>query len=160
MADREDPGRSRRHGARGLAAALRREARAGRPAFSPALHDGVLAAVAATSRRRSTPPAGRHRPAWSAATVGGLAACAAVAIAVVPLRLAPPPWGSTADVAREPAAVADGPGIERLPTPAEIGEGVLAEVTTLAAAAVGLPEWTDLAVLDPVLPVPADDPAR
>jgi len=55
------------------------------------------------------------------------------------------------------AAVADVPGIERLPTPGEIGEGVLAEVTTLAAAAVGLPEFTGLAMLDPAAFAPADD---
>lgn len=153
MGDHAHGGRSRRDDGRGLVAALRREARAERPPFSAALHDGVLAAVAVESARRPSRPAGR--PARFRAALGGLAAavaCAVVAIGGFWRREAPRP-GNAAPV----AAVADMPGIERLPTPAEIGAGVLAEVTTLAADAVGLRELTGLASLDPAMFGPADD---
>lgn len=147
MADRS------RADSRRLAARLRREARRGRPAFSAALHERVVAALAPPGPA----PAARRGVAWRPAAVGGLvaAACAALVGAASRPWQAPPAMPDAAAVAG-----VELPGIERLPTPAEIGAGVLAEVTTLAADAVGLPAWSDLAALDPTLIAPADDAGR
>lgn len=157
MADRRRPDRSRRAGVR-LAGALRREARAERPEFSPTLQHRVVAAVAAERGARVapvTPPVTGRR----SMLLGGLATTAfgvMIAVALLAPRAAMPPVGGVADVGvSEPLQ-----GIERLPTPGEIGAGVLAEVTTIAAMAVGVPEWSDLAGFDPAPFTGADDAGR
>jgi hypothetical protein len=168
MADRRrspesDSGAFRRDDRLDLSAELRREARAERPSFSPAVHADVLAALAARAAKRDTrPPAptaavvdepagSRQRFAW--AVVGGglaaAAACLAIAVAAVRPRPAPPPTA---------VAAAGDTGIERLPTPEEIGASVFAQVTTFAALAVGIPELPDLAAVAPELLAGTDDP--
>jgi hypothetical protein len=168
MADRRRTDESaaasfRRDDWRDLAAALRREARAERPPFAPALHEGVLATLAARSVARADRPAAPagHEPAvarprralpWSAAT-GGLAAavaCLAVAVVTVGPRPAPP--------AALPVAADTEAGIERLPTPDEIGATVFAQISTFAALAVGVPELPDLTALAPGLVANTEDP--
>jgi hypothetical protein len=166
MADRrrtdESAAAFRRDDWRDLAAALRREARAERPAFAPAMHEGVLAALAARSVPRAAgaaAPAGlepavarpRRSFAGSVATGGLAAVVASLAVAVVTLgpRPAPP--------ATVPAAAEAEAGIERLPTPDEIGSTVFAQVATFAALAVGVPELPDLTALDPGLVATTDD---
>ncbi|MFM7035737.1 MAG: hypothetical protein ACKOYJ_11260 [Planctomycetia bacterium] len=149
---------------RSLAARLRHEARGCRPGFSPALHGRVVAAVAAPAVVRAAndlPATAVAPPLWRRQRAAGLlitAACVAVALVVAGVRSQPqrPSLEDGVDL----AGVAGGPGIERLPTPAEIGEGVLAEVTTLAVAAVGVPAWSDLAAFDPASFVPGDDASR
>lgn len=148
---RRAPGRTDDAG--GLAARLRREARAERPAFSPSLHAGVVAAVARGSRRPSGRAAGRRR--WSPAALACIAAACGALVLGVPWPRPPAPPDAV-----PVAVVADVPGIDRLPTPGEIGDGVIAEVTTLAAAAVGLPAWRALAALDPDALAGIDDGAR
>ena len=149
MADHGHGGRSRRGGPRGLAAALRAEARAERPTFSASLHGRVVAAVAVESRAAG---AGRGRSARVPALIGVLAAAVACVVGVA--------WFRPAPRAGFTAGVDATPGIERLPTLDEIGEGVVAEVTTLAAAAVGVAEWADLATFDPAAFAAADDAGR
>ena len=153
MADRRRRDGLRAGGDGGLAARLRRDAGATRPAFSVALHERVCAAVADTMPPAPARPPHRGRRLRWATLAGGLAAVACIAALVGGGWRAPvagPPPGAA-------WAATDGPGIERLPTPGEIGEGVLAEVTTLAAAAVGVPALTDLAAFDPAGLVAADD---
>lgn len=163
MAERRHDDVRRRGGTRkrSLSARLRREARGSRPAFSPALHGRVVAAVAApaVARAASDPPVAvvvpprRH---GRAAGVLIMAACVAIALVVAGVRSQSRSLEGGVDV----AGVVGGPGIERLPTPGEIGEGVLAEVTTFAVAAVGVPAWNDLAAFDPASFVPGDDASR
>jgi hypothetical protein len=73
----------------------------------------------------------------------------AIAVAAVRPRPAPPPTA---------VAAAGDTGIERLPTPEEIGASVIAQVTTFAALAVGIPELPDLAAVAPELLAGTDDP--
>jgi len=149
---------------RDLAAALRREAQAERPPFSPAVHEGVLAALAARATERTVPtaapdaatptaPRPRRPFPWSLATGGLAAAVACLAVATVTMEPRP---------ASQPAAVPETAGteagIERLPTPDEIGATVFAQVATFAALAVGVPELPDLTALDPGLVATTDDP--
>jgi hypothetical protein len=140
---------------RRLSASLRGEARDERPRFSRALHGGVLAALAAKPiglhavepvrgvAAGDEPPASRppRRSAW-AREAGGIAAVAAcLVILVVTARPRPaPPVAAT---------VTAGAGIERLPTPDEIGATVFAHVATFAALAVGVPELPELVAFDP-----------
>lgn len=147
MADRRRSRHRGSMGSRDLAARLRREARGRRPPFSSALHDRVRTAIAASTLR---PPIAGHRiRSRAVGAVGGLAAAVALACAWLwPAPQSPPTAGPTVAVL---------PGIERLPTPGEIGAGVVAEVTTLAAAAVGVPSLEELAALDPVAFAPADE---
>lgn len=146
MADRRLPRSGRPEGGRGLSAALRQEARADRPAFSTALHERVCAAVAETPRRAVV----RGAPRWpwpsGAGLVGGMATVVAAALLMVGAMW----WPVTRPRSPAAATVADTdvPGIERFPTPGEIGEGVLAEVRDLAEAAVGVPGFADLAAFD------------
>lgn len=168
MADRRrgraaDAESFRRHDWRDLTAALRREARDARPTFSPAVHEGVLAALAARAAAHDSrasaaageaPAAPRPRMAfpWRAATGGlaAVAACVAIAVVTVGPRGVPPATVPEAKVAEA--------GIERLPTPDEIGATVFAQVATFAALAVGIPELPDLAALEPGLVATAEDP--
>lgn len=168
MADRRRTDESaaasfRRDDCRDLAAALRREARAERPAFAPAMHEGVLAALAARSVPRAAgaaAPAGREpavaRPRraspWSVATGGLAAAVACLAVAVVPVAPRPAPPAAL------PVAAEAEAGIERLPTPDEIGSTVFAQVATFAALAVGIPELPDLTALASGLVATTEDP--
>jgi hypothetical protein len=167
MADRrrtdESAAAFRRDDWRDLAAALRREARAERPAFAPAMHEGVLAALAARSVPRAAgaaAPAGREpavaRPRraspWSVATGGLAAAVACLAVAVVPVAPRPAPPAAL------PVAADTEAGIERLPTPDEIGSTVFAQVATFAALAVGIPELPDLTALASGLVATTEDP--
>jgi len=150
---------------RSLAARLRREARGSRPDFSPALHGRVVAAVAAAAVHRAAkdPPVTVIVPPQRYGRKAGVligAACVAVAVLVAGVRPRPASSSASPEGGVDVAALEGGPGIERLPTPAEIGEGVLAEVTTFAVAAVGVPAWNDLATFDPVSFVPGDDAGR
>lgn len=157
MADFRHAGWPRGDGRRWLSTRLRREARVERPQFSAAIHGRVLAALAAGPRRPQEPRT--LRPARFAALLGGVAAAAAcVAVAVGFVALGPPTRPGSGDADR--VATESPPGIERLPTPGEIGAGVLAEMTSLAAAAVGVPEWTDLAGFDPAALAAAEEPGR
>ena len=157
MADRHRFDSRQPAGSGRLEARLRRESRAGRPAFSAALHDRVMAGVATDSARRITEAAERLPPARPSASLGGIAvALAGVAVAIGGIGgwFSRGPW-----VVPEAAAVAvaEIPGIERLPTPGEIGEGVLAEVTMLAADAVGVPALRDFAGFGSLPFATADD---
>lgn len=148
-----------RRGEPGLVAMLRREARAGRPMFSGALHERVVAGIAAATPVPAAPAPVRSPRGHRRVPLGGLVVTGAVVVALVAAatgRRQAPPAATTADVALTAAAI----GIERLPTPGEIGEGVLEEVTTLAAAAVGVAAWGDLAVIDPALFAGADGAGR
>jgi hypothetical protein len=152
----------RRDDWRDLAAALRREARAERPAFAPALHEGVLAALARSVPRAAgaAAPAGlepavarpRRASPWSVATGGLAAAVACLAVAVVPVAPRPAPPAAL------PVAAEAEAGIERLPTPDEIGSTVFAQVATFAALAVGIPELPDLTALASGLVATTEDP--
>lgn len=148
---------------RSLSAGLRREARGSRPDFSPALHGRVVAAVAAPAVARATsdpPVTVVETPRRLGRAAGVLIAAACVAVALIVAGVRPRPQSPSLERGVDVAALAGGPGIERLPTPAEIGEGVLAEVTTFAVAAVGVPAWNDIAAFDPASFVPADDASR
>lgn len=144
---------------------LRREARAGRPSFSPGLHDRV---VAAASARR--PPAPRAHPRQPAVIVGVAAAVAGSLATVVLMAMFAGEAGRTRQLspARDPARssavdVASAtavPEIDSVPTPEEITATLLDGVTTLAVSAVGLPEWADLAAFDLATLAPADHPGR
>jgi hypothetical protein len=57
-----------------------------------------------------------------------------------------------------PVAVDAEAGIERLPTPDEIGATVFAQITTFAALAVGVPELPDLTGLASGLAATTEDP--
>lgn len=140
-----------RHGPPGLVAALRREARAERPEFSATLHERVLAATQRARPAPAMPPPAMRR----AALLGCLATAtlgAAIMFGVVV------PWPAPEASVREVDVVLIDPavGIERLPTPGEIGAGVLAEVTTMAAAAVGVPLQTDFFAYDALGSMPDD----
>lgn len=143
--------RRRRGGAPpGLTAALARAARAERPVFSPALQERVCAAIVA-GRRGGGARWPAPRPAWRGPAVGSLAA------AVVGGLLLGVAWRWSIPQPAQPAAAiaaTDGPGIERLPTPGEIGADLLAEMTSLVAAAAGVPSWNDFAAFAPG-PAPA-----
>ncbi|MFM8734580.1 MAG: hypothetical protein ACKOC8_05225 [Pirellulales bacterium] len=166
MADRRHDDVRRRGGTRkrSLAARLRHEARSCRPGFSPALHGRVVAAMAAPAVVRAandlpaTAVAPPRRRRDRAAGLLITAACVAVALLVAGVR--PQPQQPSLENGVDVAGATGGTGIERLPTPAEIGEGVLAEVTTLAVAAMGVPAWNDLAAFDPASLVPGDDASR
>lgn len=126
-----------RQGPPGIVAALRREAREERPEFSAVLHERVLAATQRARPSPAVPPPARQR----AIVLGGLGTATLAAAIVVGFM---PRWPAPRAVVREVDVVVTDPaaGIERLPTPGEIVADVLAEVTTMAAAAVGVPPWT------------------
>lgn len=155
MADRRCGDGPRPEDGRNLGTRLRREARARRPPFSSTLHERVCAAVAAAPPGRlAVARCGRPRVAGAA---GGLAAVAAAAALVVGW------WRPDAEprlAAVDAPPVTAVPGIERLPTPGEIGADVMAEVTSLAAAAVGVPSLDDLAAFDPGAFAAADESGR
>lgn len=121
-----------------LAARLRAAAAVERPAFSPELHARLLA--------RSVPAPVPRAITWRRmalpAIAGGLVAAVAAAVVVAPATVRPP----EAEPPRDVAVAGVAPGIERLPTLAEVEEGVVASVT---AALVDLPPWLDLVAVDP-----------
>ena len=121
-----------------LAVRLRAAAVAERPTFSPELHARLLA--------RSVPARANRAITWRRmalpALAGGLVAVVAAVVVVSPATVRPPKTEPPRDVAV--AGVV--PGIERLPTLAEVEEGVVASVT---AALVDLPPWLDLVAVDP-----------
>lgn len=137
--DGQFPGLSR------AAAALRHEARVERPAFSPMLHERVVARIAPQAPR--TVRKASRLWTWGAAGVVAAGACAAIVMA--PRRTSP------VDPAPAPDAAIAAQGIDVLPTPEDIRAGVLNEVLALAATGVAdLPALSELAAL-----APADFPA-
>lgn len=132
-------------GSPGIVAALRREARAERPEFSAVLHERVMAAMQRVRPAPAVQPPARQR----VIRRGGLATATLGTAILIGLMA---PWTAFRAVVREVDVVLIDPadGIERLPTPGEIGAGVLAELTTMAAAAVGVPSWNTSAANDEV----------
>lgn len=122
---------------------LRRETARTRPAFSPTLHQRIVAAAV-----REHAFAARPRAPWPgrASAVAATLACMAC-VAWLPGR-GPRP------AAPSPAAVAAEPALDELPSLDEIGEHLTRGTAALAAEAVGLPRWNDLVdagsfVMDP-----------
>lgn len=148
-----------------LAAALRREAIAERPAFSREFHDQLMRRVTKPARPRPNPTVAA-KPLSARWPAAGLVATLAAVVAVVAVSVMTP---SSDDVSRvrqgEPrpplaatttASAPDGgaiagdeaPGIDRLPTFTEIEESVSDGVASLAASLFEVPDWTALADFD------------
>ncbi len=152
-----------------LASVLRHEAHHDRPGFSPDLHARILASVKdGTPLPVHVPPRGRAIM-RIAAGIAATAALLAIAIAARPTRQPTvdmvdmvdvadmaevadasgmrgiPDTAATIPPAREPGLSSDGiPPLSGIPTLDEIGEALLAETTSLAADAAGLPRWNEL----------------
>lgn len=146
-----------------LASVLRHEADHDRPGFSPDLHARILASVKdGTPLPVHVPPRGRATM-RIAAGIAATAALLAIAIAARPTRQPTvdvvdmaevadvsgmrgmPDTAATIPPPREPGLSSDGiPPLSGIPTLDEIGEALLAETTSLAADAAGLPRWNEL----------------
>lgn len=133
--------------AAGIVATLRREAAAGRPAFSVRFHDRLVRRIA-TVASAPVRPAGRGMPstAWVAAAAILTAWLIGSPHGGGP-RPAPVPAGAehVAAVARD---TREPVGIDRLPTFDELESGVQEGAVALAAVLFGMPEWTALAGFD------------
>lgn len=138
MRDRDDDPANVMEGLDGLAARLRAAAAAERPPFAPELHARLVARIVPGRSRTA-----RVRRLALPALAGGLVAAAVLVMVVSPATTRPPADEPAAAAASSP--VDSAPGIERLPTLAEVEEGVVASVT---AALVDLPPWFDLVAVD------------
>lgn len=145
----------------GLAARLRREAAADRPAFSVEFQGRLARRLAAEGKRPraaredlAEPVAVRSPRTWiplAAAVVAAGALTMLVALGTNPAEGVAGRRGDRLAVPRVPAGVAeaDGPvGLERLPMFDEIDAGVREGISSLAAALIEPPDWSALAVFD------------
>jgi hypothetical protein len=128
------------HDTDGLAALLRAAAATERPAFSPELHARLLTRIVPTRAARSVTLRQRFLPALA----GGLIAAIAVALIMMPASVRPPVSDPAAG--DDAVALAAPPGIEQLPSLAEVGEDMVASLT---AALVDLPPWIAFVAIDP-----------
>lgn len=123
-----------------LARRLHREAHADRPAPSAALQARILAGVAAEPTGLQAAPAGGLQPGgWMA-----IQACGVVALAVLAFALLRDPG----TVPPETGATPDGALVVATPTPTVVPfDDLLADLQTevrgMAAALVGMPDWSD-----------------
>ncbi|MCE9629691.1 MAG: hypothetical protein K8S94_03090 [Planctomycetia bacterium] len=119
------------------ALALKQEAYRERPEFSPALHARILASVTDGTAPMVPIQPRRRFTAWMPAAI----AAAAVLVGFgVSSTVQWPADVATNSVQPDEQELM----IERIPTLSEIGESLLAETSSLAADAAGLPRWNDL----------------
>lgn len=140
-----------------LARRLNREAHANRPAPSVALQRRVRVAIATEPAQPAAAPRRRLQPGgWIA-----IQACAVVALAVVTFAVTREPM---APHPGEAALSATGPVATTIPETSPPLEDLLADLRTelrgMAAALVGMPEWTDGVDVDAALALLAPPPTR
>lgn len=123
---------------------LRREALGDRPAFDADVHARILSVIRRRVDRSATVPSGHAASRWPAMLV----TCLVLGGATRAWWGDHGPANGHRDRPTQARAVAAGsePALDALPGLEEIGDDVSTGLGMLAAAAVGLPEWQDLAV--------------